>query len=48
MKGLYNPDELSKYLQYIDANNEYGWEMLQSLPTHGFKWKNGEEFILKK
>ena len=24
MKDLYNPDELSIYLQYLDANNLYG------------------------
>ena len=26
------------YIQYLDANNLYGWAMSQSLPTHGFKW----------
>ena len=34
----YNPDEESSYIQYLDANNLYGWEMSQQLPTHGFKW----------
>ena len=34
----YNPDEPSNYIQYLDANNLYGWAMSQSLPTHGFKW----------
>ena len=34
----YNPDKPSKYIQYLDANNLYGWGMSQSLPTHGFKW----------
>ena len=34
----YNPDEESSYIQYLDANNLYGWAMSQSLPTHGFKW----------
>ena len=48
MKGLYNPDELSIYLQYLDANNRYGWAMVQNLPTHGFKWKNREEFTPEK
>ena len=41
MKGLYNPDEKSICLQYLDANNLYGWAMVQNLPTHGFKWKGG-------
>ena len=34
----YDPDEESTYIQYLDANNLYGWAMSQSLPTHGFKW----------
>lgn len=36
----YNKNEESKYLQYLDANNLYGWAMSQPLPTHGFKWMN--------
>ena len=46
MKDLYNPDKESIYLQYLDANNLYGWAMVQKLPTHGFKWKERED--LKK
>ena len=34
----YGPDKPSTYIQYLDANNLYGWAMSQSLPTHGFKW----------
>ena len=34
----YDPDKPSTYIQYLDANNLYGWAMSQSLPTHGFKW----------
>ena len=48
MKDLYNPNERSMYLQYLDVNNLYGWAMVQNLPTHRFKWKNGEEFTPKK
>ena len=33
----YNPDKPSSYIQYLDANNLYGWAMSQKLPTHGFK-----------
>ena len=48
MKDLYNPDELSIYLQYVDANNLYGWAMINNLRKHGFKWKNGEDFTPEK
>ena len=34
----YNPNKPSSYIQYLDANNLYGWAMSQKLPTHGFKW----------
>ena len=34
----YNPDKSSSYIQYLDANNLYGWAMSQRLPTHGFRW----------
>ena len=34
----YDPDKPSNYIQYLDANNLYGWAMSQSLPTHGFSW----------
>ena len=34
----YNPGKESSYIQYLDANNLYGWAMSQNLPTHGFKW----------
>ena len=32
----FNPGEISKYIQYLDANNLYGWAMSQSLPVGGF------------
>ena len=48
MKELYNPDEFSIYLQYVDANNLYGWAVVQNLPTHEFKWKRGADFTPEK
>ena len=34
----YDETKPSTYIQYLDANNLYGWAMSQKLPTHGFKW----------
>ena len=39
----FNPKEPSKYLQYLDANNLYGWAMSKPLPTKGFKWMTEDE-----
>ena len=49
MGDLYNPEELSSYLQYLDANNLYGWAMIQKLPTGKFNWvADLEQFTSKK
>ena len=40
MGELYDPKEESSYLQYLDANNLYGWAMSQPLPTGRFRWVN--------
>ena len=40
---IFNPDQVTKYLIYLDANNLYGWVMSQPLPTGGFKWMTDEE-----
>ena len=37
MGDLYDPNEDTTYLQYLDANNLYGWAMSQPFPTGGFK-----------
>ena len=37
MGSNFNPDLPTKYLQYLDANNLYGWAMSQPLPTGGFR-----------
>ena len=28
----------SSYIEYLDANNLYGWAMSQKFPVNGFKW----------
>ena len=39
-KYMGDPKGKSIFLQYLDANNLYGWAMSQLLPTGGFKWVN--------
>ena len=34
----YEKEKPSKYIQYLDANNLYGYAMSQCRPTGGFKW----------
>ena len=34
----YDPLQQTNYLQYLNANNLYGWAMSQPLPTGEFKW----------
>ena len=45
----YNKNEEPSYIQYLDANNLYGWAMSKKLPVNEFKWldsnKINEEFI---
>ena len=36
----YNPNKKNSYIMYLDANNLYGWSMVQNLPTDRFKWSN--------
>ena len=38
MGSEFVPDKPTRYLQYLDANNLYGWAMSQPLPTGRFKW----------
>ena len=46
----YDKNKESSFIQYLDANNLYGWAMSQKLPLDGFKWKKdmlkfNEDFI---
>ena len=34
----YNKDKEESFLEYLDANNLYGWEMSEPLPVDGFDW----------
>ncbi|XP_051159162.1 uncharacterized protein LOC127280298 [Leptopilina boulardi] len=34
----YDASEETSYIVYFDANNLYGWAMIQSLPFGGFEW----------
>ena len=38
MGSKFNPNEPMRYLQYLDANNLYGWEISQLLPMGKSKW----------
>ena len=39
----YNNNEESSYIQYLDANNLYGWAMSKKLPVNGFKWTDNNK-----
>ena len=48
----YDKNIESSYIEYLDANNLYGWAMSQKLPTNGFRWVEdlsqfNEDFIKK-
>ena len=47
----YNKNKESSFLEYLDANNLYGWTMPQTLPVDSFDWvkklsKIDEDFII--
>ena len=39
----YSKSDQNNTIMYWDANNLYGWAMIQSLPHCGFKWLNNKE-----
>ena len=39
----YKNNEESSYIQYLDANNLYGWAMYKKLPVNGFTWLDSNE-----
>ena len=46
----YDESKESSYIQYLDANNLYGWAISQKLPVNNFEWvedvsRINEEFI---
>ena len=48
----YDKNIESPYIEYLDANNLYGWVMSQKLPTNGLRWVEdlsqfNEDFIKK-
>ena len=44
----YDEKEESSCIQYLDANNLYGWAMSQKLPVSGFKWEKDMLKFTKK
>ena len=43
MGDSYDPNQPTKYISYLDANNLYGWAMCKPLPTHGLEWMVQDE-----
>ena len=47
----YNKNVESSFIEYLDANNLYGWAMSKKLPVGEFEWINPEDYtedIIKK
>ena len=40
----YDDSKKSVFLQYLDANNLYGYAMGRKLPLDGYKWDNSDKF----
>ncbi len=46
MGDQYDANLPSKYIQYLDVNNLYGWTMSKKLPTGKFAWMNDDELCV--
>ena len=44
----FNKELISTFLQYLDANNLYGWTMCKKLPIGEFKWIDPKEYTEEK
>jgi hypothetical protein len=44
----YDPRKPINQIIYIDANNLYGWAMMQCLPSGNFRWFEGDKDLLLK
>ena len=44
----FNNTSASTFLQYLGANNLYGWAMCKTLPIGGFKWIDVKEYTEEK
>ena len=44
----YDKKKESSYLEYLVANNLFGWAMSQKLPVYGIKWKKDLSLFDKK
>ncbi|CAG8765200.1 5627_t:CDS:1, partial [Rhizophagus irregularis] len=42
-EGKWNMNKPKSFLLYLDANNLYGWAMMQYLPTGNFRWIRDEQ-----
>ena len=43
----YDKNKESSYIQYLDANNLYGWKISQELSVNGFEWVKIYQVLIK-
>ena len=41
----FDPQKTSKFIDVVDANNLYGWSMMQPLPYKNFKWITTDKIL---